>query len=242
LMSEAERLEALAQRLRSVEPVMPSPAAKIRGWNLVIAAVQQSATVRSRSHSLRRLVLAAAAAAVLVVTGAVAASADSLPDSPLYPIKGALEHARGALAFSPSDRLGYHLDLAGTRLAEAEAMIARHRLDLADQALNALEDQFQEAARLVETAKQTDGAAAADMQNRLVQAIAVHDRQLSGLQGQVTNPTAQDAIARARDRAAEALQEASKGPDNGNHGTGSNGKRPGQGNSPSPTAHPTPNR
>jgi hypothetical protein len=70
----------------------------------------------------------------------------------------------------------------------------------------------------------------------------VHDRQLSGLQGQVTNPTAQSAIARARDRAAEALQEASKAPDNGNHGAGPSGKGQGQGKSPSPTAHPTPNR
>lgn len=242
MMSEAERLEALGERLRAVEPVVPSPAAKIRGWNLVIAAVQQSATVRSRTHSLRRLVLAAAGAAVLVVAGAVAASADSLPDSPLYPVKGALEHARGALAFSPSDRLSYHLELARTRLAEAEAMIARHRVDLAEQALNALDDEFQQAAQLVAVAKQSDGAVGADMQNRLEQAIAVHDRQLSGLQGQVTNPTAQSAIARARDRAAEALQEASKAPDNGNHGAGPSGKGQGQGKSPSPTAHPTPNR
>jgi hypothetical protein len=244
-MSEAQRLEALAQRLRSVEPVNPSPAAKIRGWNLVLAAVEQTATVRSKSHSLRRLVLAAAAAAVLVVAGAVAASADSLPDSPLYPVKGALEQARGALAFSPSDRLSYHLELSRTRLAEASAMIARHRLDLADQALNALDDQLQEAAKVVEAENQTGGALAADMQNRLQQAIAVHDRQLAELQGNVTNPTAQDAIARARDRAAEALQEASKA-GNGNHGNGSNGKGQGQGqgqgNSASPTVRPTPNR
>src|SRR5207245_10210800 len=107
-----ERLERLAERLRSIDPVMPSPGAKIRGWNLVLAAVEQSATVRSRTHPVRRLVLAAVAAAVLLVAGAVAASADSLPDSALDPLEGATEHVRAALAFSRSDKLACHLDRA----------------------------------------------------------------------------------------------------------------------------------
>lgn len=230
---EGQRLEALAERLRSVDPMAPSPAAKIRGWNLVSAAVEQSATVRSRSHSVKRLVLAAVAAAVLLVGGAVAASADSLPDSPLYPLKGMVEQARGAFAFAPSDQLTYHLELAKTRLTEAEAMIARHRVDLASQALSAMDDQLSEAATLVLNEKRTDQALAADMENRLLQAIATHDSQLAGLQGQVTNPVAQDAILRARDRAAQAVQVA-----NGNNGNPSpSGKGPGDG---SASPHPTP--
>jgi Domain of unknown function (DUF5667) len=235
-MSEAQRLEALAERLRAVEPVKPSPAAKIRGWNLTLAAVQQSATVRSRGHSVRRLVLAAAAAAILVVVGAVAASADSLPDSPLYPVKSAAEQARGLLAFSPTDKLTYHLDLAETRLREAEAMIARHRVDLAEQALAQLNGQLDEAAQLVSAVEQTDPLLAADLENRLQQAVDVHDRQLAGLQGQVTNPTALAAIAAARDRAAQAVQQANNST-SGNQGTGSTGK--GQGSGPSATPHPT---
>jgi Domain of unknown function (DUF5667) len=239
-MSEAQRLEALAERLRAVEPVKPSPAAKIRGWNLTLAVVQQSATVRSRGYSVRRLVLAAAAAAMLLVVGAVAASADSLPDSPLYPVKSAVEQARGLLAFSPSDKLTYHLDLAQTRLREAEAMIARHRVDLADQALAQLNEQLDEAAQLVAAEQQTDPLLAADLENRLQQAIDVHDRQLAGLQGQVTNPTALAAIAAARDRAAQALQQANNASTSGSHGSGSTGK--GQGNGPSATPHPTPKK
>src|SRR5438128_12678473 len=100
-----ERLERLAERLRAVDPVMPSPGAKIRGWNLVLAAVEQSATVRSRTHPVRRLVLAAVAAAVLLVAGAVAASADRLPDSALYPLQRVMGSVSGAPAFSPSDKL-----------------------------------------------------------------------------------------------------------------------------------------
>jgi uncharacterized protein DUF5667 len=234
LTPEVQRLEALAERLRTVEPMTPSPAAKIRGWNLVSAAVQQSATVRSSSHSVKRLVLAMVAAAVLLVGGAVAASADSLPDSALYPIKGAVEHVRGALAFSAADRLTYHLELAQTRLTEAEAMIARHRLDLASQALSAMDDQLGDAAALVKSEKGTDPAVAADLQNRLLQAIAVHDVQLQGLQGEVTNPTAQAAIAKARDRAAQAVQVANAPASKGNSGNSNAGGK----SSASP--HPTP--
>src|SRR6202022_1842364 len=178
-----------------------SPGAKIRGWNLVLAAVEQSATVRSRVHPVRRLVLAAVAAAVLLVSGAVAASAESLPDSALYPLKGVMENVRGALAFSPSDKLAYHLDLARTRLTEAEAMIARPRIDLADRALSSLDDQLNDAALVVQDAKQSDPALAASLENRLVQAIAAHDQQLGGLQSQATNAATVSAITRARDRA-----------------------------------------
>src|SRR5437867_5213017 len=206
-MPEARRLEALAARRRAVDPVAPSPGAKIRGWKLVLAGVAQSAT-RRRRVAVTRLVLAAAAAAVLLVSGALAASADSLPDSALYPLKGAWEQVRGTLAFSPSDKLAFHLELSQTRLAEAEAMLARHRIDLAGRALEALDNELDDAAQLVQTARQNDPAAAADMESRLQQAIATHELQLSGLQGQVTNPTALTAISRARDRALAALQAA----------------------------------
>ena len=234
-----ERLERLAERLRAVEPVMPSPGAKIRAWNLVLAAVEQSATVRSRTHPVRRLVLAAVAAAVLLVAGAVAASADSLPDSALYPLKGVVENVRGALAFGPSDKLAYHLELARTRLTEAEAMVARHRVDLADRALSSLNDQLNDAALVVQAEKTSDPALAASLENRLVQAIATHDQQLAGLQGQVTNPAAIAAITQARDRAAQALQTANK-PASSNGGGKPSASPGGNGKGPSTTPHPTP--
>jgi hypothetical protein len=207
-MPEEQRLERLAERLRAVDPVPPSPGAKIRGWNLVLVAVEQSAAVRPRAHRVRRLVVAAVAIALLLVAGAVAASADSLPDSPLYPLKGALEAARGALAFSPSDQLAYHLDLARTRLTEAEAMIARHRVDLAGKSLDALDNQLRSAALLVETVRQTDPPAATGLQDQLGQAVATDDRQLAGLQNQVQDPTAAAAIMQARQRAVDALKAA----------------------------------
>lgn len=240
MRSEPQRLEALAERLRAVEPVMPSPVAKIRAWNLVAASVERSTSVRAPARSGWRLVLAGGAAAALLAAGGVAASANSLPDSPLYPAKGALERAEGLLAFSAPDKLSYHLNLAQTRLTEAEAMIAGHRLDLAEQALGAMNQQLQDAADLVNS-EQDLPAVAADMENRLEQAIAVHDRQLAGLQGEVTNPTALQAIAKARDRAQQALQTVT----NNAGGNGNQGNASGQGQGSgkgSATPHPTPKK
>src|SRR5260370_15036145 len=143
-----------------------SPGAKIRGWKLVLAAVQQPATVRSRRHPVRRLVVAAVIAVVLLVGGALAASADSLPDSPVYPLKAVLENARGALAFSASDKFSYHLDLARTRLTEADAMIARHRLDLAGRALDGFDDQLTAVSAVVQAERRANPTVAADKENR----------------------------------------------------------------------------
>ena len=238
---EVQRLERLAERLRAVEPFVPPPGAKIRGWNLVIAAVEQSTSARSRVHPVRRMVLVTVAAAVLLVAGAVAASADSLPDSVFYPLKSVVENARGALTFGASDRLAYHLDLARTRLAEAQAMFARHRVDLADQALSALDDQLNDAALVVQTEKQSDPTVGAAMENRLRQAIAAHDAQLAGLQGEVTNPTALNAIMQARDRAAQALETAGNPATSNEKDSGNASSTPlGQGNGPASSPHPTP--
>lgn len=202
---EEHRLDRLADRLRAVDPYVASPGAKIRGWNLVLAAVEQSATVRTRSHPIRRLVVAVVIAAALLVAGGLAASADSLPDSPLYPLKSVLEKARGVLAFSPSDKFTYHLELARTRLTEADAMIARHRLDLAGPALNAFDDQVGAASSVVQAEMRTDPTVATDMANRLRRAVASQDAHLQDLQGQVQNRATIDAITRARDRATHAL-------------------------------------
>jgi len=208
LTPEVQRLERLAERLRTVDPFVAPPGAKIRGWNLVLAAVEQSTAARSRAHPIRRLVIGVVAAAALLLAGALAASADSLPDSPIYPLKGVLERARGAVTFSPGDRLAYHLDLARTRLTEAEAMISRHRMDLAGTSLKALDDQLKSAALLVQTERQVNGQSAARLQDRLRVAVATDDRQLADLQGQVQTSAAASAIIQARQQAADAVKSA----------------------------------
>jgi hypothetical protein len=206
LTPEVQRLERLAERLRTVDPFVAPPGAKIRGWNLVLAAVEQSTAARSRAHPVRRLLIGVVVAMVLLVAGALAASADSVPDSPIYPLKGVLESARGAVTFSAADKLAYHLDLARTRLTEAEAMISRHRVDLAGTSLKAFDDQLKSAALLVQTERQVNAPAAARLQDRLRLAVATADQQLADLQGQVQTSAAAGAIIQARQQAADALK------------------------------------
>jgi len=88
-------------------------------------------------------------------------------------------------------------------------MIARHRLDLAARALTGLDDQLHAAALVVQAENRTDPTVGTDMENRLRRTIATQDAHLQDLQGQVTDPAALDAIARARDRAAKALPSGS---------------------------------
>jgi hypothetical protein len=206
--SESERLELLAERLRMVQLAVPSPGAKIRGWNLVLAEVEHSAA-RTRPRVFPRIVLVVVVIAVLL-SAAVAASSDSLPDSPFYPVKRVVENARGALTFSSSGQFAFHLNLAMTRLREGEAMIASHRVDLADQSLVALDDELNGAALVVQRIARTDRLAAADLRAQLAQAVASDDRQLFGLQAEVTDPAAIAAMSRARERAQHALVTAAQ--------------------------------
>jgi hypothetical protein len=59
--------------------------------------------------------------------GATLASADSLPDDALYPVKVAAEGVRLALAGAPQDRAAVELSIAEHRLAEAEKLAINGR-------------------------------------------------------------------------------------------------------------------
>lgn len=76
-----------------------------------------------RSWSLR--IAAAAAALTLVAMPAIGASADSLPGSPLFPVKRAVEEARLLLASGPDAQAQARLDIARERLRELEKLRAR---------------------------------------------------------------------------------------------------------------------
>ncbi|MBI2773821.1 MAG: hypothetical protein HYX56_04940 [Chloroflexi bacterium] len=62
-----------------------------------------------------------------VVGAATVASADSLPDEPLYGLKVASEQLRLALVASPEDRAAVELSMADHRLAEAERLAIEGR-------------------------------------------------------------------------------------------------------------------
>jgi hypothetical protein len=78
-------------------------------------------------------------------------------------------------------------------------MLDADRLDLAEAALQSYEADLADAAAEAEQAGSPSDQAL--LENRLQEAIQVHDAQLANLQGQVTNPDAVAAIQAARDRA-----------------------------------------
>jgi len=213
MSTEMERLERLAERLRGVPAVDPGPAGRIRAWNLVsasLAASPAAAAPKPRPRRSLRLAGALAAALAVLLLGTVVAAAQSLPDSALYPVKRFDENVRDALTLGTSARFNYRLALADTRLSEAQAMLARDRLDLAEAALQDYETDVTEAAALAES--DLSPADKATLENRLQEAIEVHDAQLQNLLGAVTNPVARAAIQQAQNRALNAAPSAAGKP------------------------------
>ncbi len=198
--TEMDRFERLAERLQGMPPVTPDPATRIRAWNLVSARLAGGPVAApARRFKPFRLATALAAALAVLLVGSAVASAQSLPNSPLYSIKRFDEGLRLALTVGAPSRFSYHLELARIRLVEVQAMVNADRLDLAEAALQSYEADLADAAAEAEQAGSP--ADQALLENRLQEAIQVHDAQLANLQGQVTNPDAVAAIQAARDRA-----------------------------------------
>lgn len=76
-------------------------------------------------YAVRALAIGALLAGALA--GTTVASADSMPDDGLYPLKIAAEQLRLALAVAPADRAAVELSLAEHRLFEAERLASEGR-------------------------------------------------------------------------------------------------------------------
>ncbi len=130
LREQLAPLLAVAEEVWRAARLRPSEefrrAAKAR---LLAAAVQwQAAPAHGqatwwRSWTLR--IAAAAAALTLVAMPAIGASAESLPGSPLFSVKRAVEEARLLLSPGPDAQTQVRLDIARERLRELEKLRAR---------------------------------------------------------------------------------------------------------------------
>ena len=123
---------------------------------------------------------------VVLSTGAAAyASTDALPDSPLYPVKRATEHARLAITFSDESRAIYHLELIERRTLELAAVA-----ESGDQAL--AEELSRDVLKNIDFARVEAGYMEADV----AQAEAV---QQTDATGQLSDEAAAPTIAVAAD-------------------------------------------
>ena len=130
----------IALRLHADEPLVPDNATRARMRGRVLHSLHpHSATISDRIALVFEMLarptpyLVRAVAAVVVVAslaaGATVASADSLPDDPLYGVKVAAEQIRLALATTSEDRASVELSIAEHRLAEAERLAGAGRPD-----------------------------------------------------------------------------------------------------------------
>lgn len=157
---------AAALRLRERELRLDS-ASRVRMRNTVLAALAPARpTLADRVYAfflvigkpapvlVRGLAIALIAAGLL--GGATVASADSLPDDPLYALKLAGEQLRLAVAVSPEDRAAVELSIAEHRLDEAERLATSGREDDAIIATASYGSSLADAAAELATVEQSD--------------------------------------------------------------------------------------
>ncbi len=127
------QLEPLLRLAREIE-ALPLPEPNPRALRVTQARVREAAILRREKARRGGLflswltgprvslaftrALAVVAVVAVIGLGTVAASADSLPHSPLYPVKRTTERVQLFLTFSPSGKAHLHLFFAERRLNE----------------------------------------------------------------------------------------------------------------------------
>jgi len=125
-------VSATRARLLALTPPKPAPRAVPFGWSLqrwlahLLALWQNWQWRQAFAGAVAILV-----AVVLIGGGTIVASAESLPDHPLYPVKRAVESARLLLAVSPQSKAALHVEFASRRLNEAMAVAQKGQPDQA---------------------------------------------------------------------------------------------------------------
>lgn len=94
--------------------------------------------------------------ATLVGSGTVAASANSLPGSPLYPVKIASERAQLALTFNDNNQAKLHLKFAERRLGEVQALITKGKSEDIDTPLSIMNQHLEQAQNIAAAASGRD--------------------------------------------------------------------------------------
>ncbi|UCC88424.1 MAG: hypothetical protein JSV81_03700 [Anaerolineales bacterium] len=146
----ADRKEFLAELNRLQRPsVSPAPLVRLKEWIAFHNPWLTTGFMFQRKEQRRMSTLFVKATLIFSLVfgsagGAVALAANSLPDSPLYPAKLALEQARLNATTDPAGRAAKHLALAMVRTREMERM--------------ALAGQVPDGANLLRLQKHFDGA------------------------------------------------------------------------------------
>ena len=198
-------LVPLAQRLVVAPVVTPSLDFRVDARRRLITRLLEQRSHSRRFHwpqwSLRQSRIWLRGLVALIVlfalsTSVLVASAQSLPNDPLYPVKLAVEQFQ--LAVSP-DRLArseLNLSFASERLGEVQRLIDRGRADEAAKALTGFADQIESALTLA--AELPDNAERQVLLSRLYSSLDRSEAILAATEPQLP-PSAQPALQRAHE-------------------------------------------
>ncbi|MGB3717285.1 MAG: DUF5667 domain-containing protein [Candidatus Promineifilaceae bacterium] len=113
-----------------LQPVSPSPIVRLKGW-ISQKTARPSPALSGQQKEIRNMsVLALKVALILVVAfgslgGTLAAAADSLPGTAVYPFKLAMEEFRLALSKDPFVQASRHLEFTQERIQEIVRIAAK---------------------------------------------------------------------------------------------------------------------
>ncbi len=177
--------------------VSPTPLARLNGWIVATVPWFGHKTTRPKERNMMSSLILKAALALTILFGVAGGTAitaaDSLPDSPMYPVKLAMEDVQLAMVGDTETAVSLHTDLAAERLREME------QLALADQipdeaTLSRLQYHLESALDLAaQLPKQTMAGALLQIQEM----VQTRTRTMEQVQAQAPEPP-QAALTRAR--------------------------------------------
>ena len=203
----SDRNEFLAQVTElQLLPASPGPLVRFKGW--ISSKLWPSSTSPASKPEATRKMYALALKSALILTvafgslgGTLAVAADSLPDSPVYPLKLAMEQAQLTLKEGPAEKANMHLALAQERIQEMlrlaakgeapeEALLARtqtHMRAAYQLASQADDEQMQGLLVQAQTMTQASGQELAMAQEQAQEVVRERLQQAAGMMAQWQN-------------------------------------------------------
>jgi len=148
LKDKLEPLLGTALLLQETPQVEPRPEFKMAARLRLMQELGSPLPAVERKVRPRRILLRLAAASLallLIFSGIATASTKRLPDSPLYPIKRAIERVQLVTKSTDKSRALAHLSFSEERLEEAEAMVRAKETRLAQKMLEEMNQETEKA-------------------------------------------------------------------------------------------------
>lgn len=190
-----------------MDPRLPEPKmrdefrAELRASLMREAVTALAPRPRDTAWVILRPALGVGLAAVLLIAGAGTAAAGSLPGDATFPLKKAFENIQVTLTLDDVERVELLGQLADRRLAELQVIVERadeSKAPTASEEFAAAVARFRAAVDAIQRAAPAEKSG--KVQELVDAARGKHEAVLDEVQQKLDDPTAQDAIERAKDQ------------------------------------------